>query len=83
MNWSLGQPPQFNGIKLGGNGLVMNGSWGISNGTYYVLVSTNIFLSLNLWTPLLTNQFDNNGNFNFTNIPGPGMPRQFYILQAQ
>jgi hypothetical protein len=74
--------PQFGGISVGANGLVMSGSWGSPDGTYYILVSTNISLPLNQWTPLLTNQFDNNGNFNFTNIPDPGMPQQFYILQA-
>jgi hypothetical protein len=75
--------PQFSGISVGGNGLVMSGSWGTPDGTYDVLVTTNVFLPLNQWTPLLTNQFDINGNFNFTNIPDPGVPQQFYILQAQ
>ncbi len=71
--------PQFNGAKLGSNGFVMNGTGGLTNGTYYVLSSTNISMPLNLWTPIATNQFDANGNFNFTNAINT--PQKFYILQ--
>ena len=37
------------------------------------------------WTisySLLTNQFDNNGSFNFTNPLNPGVPQSFYQIQA-
>jgi hypothetical protein len=44
----------------------LNGSGGITNGTYYLLTSTNIVAPLANWTPLQTNQFDGSGNFNFT-----------------
>jgi hypothetical protein len=74
--------PQFNPITLGANGLVLSGTGGVTNGTYYVLGTTNLALPLNQWTPLLTNQFDNNGNFNFTNPLDPNLSQDFYILQV-
>jgi hypothetical protein len=74
--------PQFSGIVPGPAGLVMSGSWGTSNGTYYVLASTDLSLPTSQWTPVLTNQFDNNGNFNFTNAISTNLPDVFYILQV-
>jgi hypothetical protein len=35
------------------------------------------------WIPVLTNQFDDNGNFNFTNPVDPDLPQSFYLLQLQ
>jgi hypothetical protein len=74
---------QFNAMKLGGNGLVLGGSGGSPNGTYYVLVSTNMAAPLSNWTPVLTNQFDSSGNFNFTNGNNTNLPQGFYIIQIQ
>jgi hypothetical protein len=71
--------PQFNAINAGINGLVMSGSGGPASGTYYVLGSTNIALPLNLWTRIVTNQFDSGGNF--TNAFSPDSPQEFYRLQ--
>ena len=59
--------PQFNAITPGTDGLIMSGSWGTSNATFYLLASTNLNLPISQWTPVLTNQFDNNGNYNLTN----------------
>jgi len=75
--------PQFKAVNVGANGLVMSGSGGAVGGNYYVLVSTNLALPLNLWTPIATNQFDSNGNFDFTNTPGTNTPQDFYLLQLQ
>jgi hypothetical protein len=33
------------------------------------------------WTQLLTNQFDDNGNFHFTSAVPPALPQNFYLLQ--
>jgi hypothetical protein len=60
---------------------VISGSGGTTNGTYYVLVSTNIALPPNQWTPVSTNQFDGSGNFIFTNAMDPNNPQMFYLLQ--
>jgi autotransporter-associated beta strand protein len=73
--------PSFGGIQATANGLVMSGSGGPPNGTYYLLSATNLAEPLASWTRLLTNQFDANGNFNFTNSLNPASPQSFYRLQ--
>jgi hypothetical protein len=73
--------PQFSPVSIGANGLVMSGSGGLANGSYYILTSSNMTLPLSQWTPLLTNQFNNNGNFNFTNTANTNAPQDFYLLQ--
>jgi hypothetical protein len=74
-------PPTFGSIRATASGLVMSGSGGTTNGTFYVLVSTNIALPLNQWTSVATNLFDGSGNFIFTNVPDPNAPQAFYLLQ--
>jgi hypothetical protein len=64
------------------NGLVFAGTGGVSGANYYLLSSTNLATPLTNWTRLLTNQFDNNGNFNFTNPVNTNLSKSFYILQA-
>jgi hypothetical protein len=59
----------------------MSGTGGVTNGTYYVLASTNVALPLNQWTPVVTNPFDASGNFTFTNTPAANAPQLFYRLQ--
>ena len=61
--------PFIGSISISGNGLALSGTGGVGNANYYLLVSTNLATPLTNWTRLLTNQFDNNGNFNFTNVP--------------
>jgi hypothetical protein len=46
-----------------------------------VLTSTNLALPLSNWTRLFTNEFDGDGNFNFTNVPDTNAPQVFYLLQ--
>jgi hypothetical protein len=74
-------PPVFSGISATVNGLVMSGSGGTTNGTYYVLVSTNVALPRNQWAPIATNLFDGSGHFIFTNAINPNSPQTFYLLQ--
>jgi hypothetical protein len=69
-------------VQSGGS-LTLGGTHGLPNGTYSVLVSTNIALPLNKWTPVATNQFDPSGNFTFTNTLNPAAPGQFFILELQ
>jgi hypothetical protein len=74
-------PPSFGSIRVTASGLVMSGSGGTTNGTFYVLVSTNLALPLNQWTPVATNLFDGSGHFIFTNAIAPNNPQAFYLLQ--
>jgi hypothetical protein len=80
--------PSFGNIQVlnsgggGGNSsLVMSGTGGVGNGTYYVLTSTNLALPLNQWTPVVTNQFDAGGNFSFTNFAPTNASQEFFRLR--
>jgi hypothetical protein len=70
-------PPVFAPPQLSGNNLVLSGTNGPANGTYFVLTTTNLSLPVSQWTILSTNTFDANGNFSFTN---PAAELQQYFL---
>ena len=76
-------PPVFGGATLAGGKLNLSGSGGTTNGTYYVLTSTNLSLPLAQWQFIATNQFDGNGNFTVTNLIYTNAPQSFYMLQLQ
>jgi hypothetical protein len=65
----------------GSGGFILSGGGGASNGTYYVLTSSNPLAPLNLWMSVATNQFDGNGDFIFTNAAQTNAVQQFYRLQ--
>jgi autotransporter-associated beta strand protein len=67
--------------SLAGNGFLIAGTGGVANANFYLLGTTNVANPLNFWTRLLTNQFDNNGNFNFTNLFAPGAAQAFLRLE--
>jgi len=74
--------PLFGGITVGTNGsFILSGVGGTTNGTYFVLTSTNLATPLGLWTPVATNNFGSQGQFNFTNLAPTNTPQLFYILQ--
>jgi rhamnogalacturonan endolyase len=72
--------PVINGISISESGLIFSGVGGAANASYYLLGAANLMTPLSNWTRLLTNQFDVNGNFIFTNSPGAD-EQQFYLLQ--
>jgi hypothetical protein len=73
-------PPAIGQINLNSTNLTISGSGGIAGWTYYVLAATNLAAA---WTPIASNQFDANGNFNVTNAVDSGAPQTFYRLQLQ
>jgi len=73
---------QFKAVNKGGGGLELGGSGGLPGGIYYVLVSTNMVAPPSDWTPVLTNQFDANGNFNFTNGMNTNIPQGYFIIRV-
>jgi hypothetical protein len=77
--------PRITGIHLSGTNLVLNATNGLANGTYYVLMSTNVAQPLSQWTPLTTNVLSANGNFTITatNAVNPLAAQRFYTLQLQ
>jgi fibronectin-binding autotransporter adhesin len=73
--------PVIGGTKLIGGNLVLSGTGGTANGTYYVLTTTNLTTPLANWVPLATNTYDASGDFNVTNAVNTGSPQQFYLIK--
>jgi len=73
--------PQFTGLGLGSSGLVASGTGGQTNGSYFVLTTTNLALPAALWVRAATNAFDVAGGFTFTNPIDPAAPQRYYRLQ--
>jgi autotransporter-associated beta strand protein len=74
-------PPVIGSLGLMNGQLEMMGTGGITNGTYYILTTTNLATPLPNWTRLLTNQFDASGNFIFTHTVSPNASPCFYLLE--
>lgn len=74
-------PSRIASVQLNGSSLVLSG-WGPTNGTYTVLVSTNVAAPAPQWTPIATNSFDGAGNLHFTNSIGAGGSLRFYRLRV-
>jgi autotransporter-associated beta strand protein len=79
----LNTAPVIGSISVSGSGLGLSGTGGVGNAYYILLGATNLSTAVGNWTPLLTNQFDNSGNFNFTTNANTGNPQNFYRLQLQ
>ncbi|HEV2331238.1 MAG TPA: SBBP repeat-containing protein [Verrucomicrobiae bacterium] len=64
-----------------GNGLVLSGTGGTTNGTYYVLTSSNLLTPTTNWTFISTQRFDSQGRFVFTNPVSTNDASQFFMLK--
>ena len=74
--------PHINGITLSGTTLGIHGTNGTANASFLVLSSTNVAATLNSWTPVSTNSYDTNGNFNIS-FTVTNAPRQFFVIKDQ
>jgi autotransporter-associated beta strand protein len=74
--------PRVASIVHQGSSLVISGTNGTPNATYYVLGSTNVALPLANWTRIATNTFNGTGGFNYTNSLSPSVPQYFYQIQV-
>jgi hypothetical protein len=74
--------PHITGIALSGPGLILSGTNGMAGEQYVLMSSTNVAAPLNQWLPILTNNFDSNGNFICTNPISANAPKNFYLLQV-
>jgi autotransporter-associated beta strand protein len=61
--------------------LIFTGSNGVPGGQYVVLTSTNLIAPLSTWLPVLTNYFDNLGNYTFPYPMGTNA-MQFFVIQS-
>jgi hypothetical protein len=71
-------PPQFTAFSLSGTTLLLSGANGVPNGPYVVLTSTNLAQG---WTPVVTNSFDANGNFNYSAAYSSSDQQRFYTIE--
>ena len=79
---SISGPPAITSFQISGSSLTVQGAFGPPNQQFALLASTNVTLPLNQWTPLDSNFFDGNGNFNLTTTINPTLPQQFYRLRT-
>jgi hypothetical protein len=79
--WAQPSHPIIDSAVLSETNLVASGSGGVTNGTYYVLSSTNLALPLLNWTKVATNEFDGAGHFAFTNAVVSVVPQRFFIIR--
>jgi hypothetical protein len=63
--------------------LVITGTNGLANDVYYILTSTNLALPVVSWTPIATNTFDANGDFNVSLPYSAGSVQQYYSIKSQ
>ena len=73
--------PVIRNATLANGQLVLSGTNGTANGTYYVLTATNLTTPLTNWVPVATNTFDASGNFIVTNTVNSGNSQQFYLIK--
>jgi hypothetical protein len=73
------QPTRFTVFSLSGTTLTLSGTNGTPNGQYVVLTTTNVVLPLTNWTALVTNYFDVNGHFSFSETNNS--PKRFFTIK--
>lgn len=66
--------------SAGAGKLVLSGTGGATNASYAVLSATNLNPPV-VWTPVVTNQFDNMGNFNYPYSVNAANPQVFLIIK--
>ena len=74
--------PGIAAVKANNGSLIFNSTGGVADATYYVLTSTNPALPVAQWKLAVSNQFDTNGTFSYTNAISPGTPQSYYLLQV-
>jgi hypothetical protein len=79
---STARPAKFVGITLLGSNLTLSGTDGAASGTYHVLTTTNLELSVTNWTVLTNGSFDGSGNFTVTVPVSAGDRQQFYSIES-
>ena len=74
--------PRITHIVWSDTNLLIQGTNGTPNHTYYLLASTNIAEPLTDWAAVATSLFDAGGNFAVTNSVDPVLPQRFYRVQV-
>ncbi len=73
----------FSSVGISGTNLVVSGSGGASNATYFVMASTNLALSpIATWNRISTNVFSANGQFTNSVQINPSVPQEFIVIST-
>src|SRR5258706_324999 len=86
--YALNPNGRYNGLKLclpviSGTNLTLNGVGGTNNAGFVLYSSTNIATPWALWTPVLTNHFDQFGVLNYTNRYNPDQLQKYFRFVEQ
>jgi autotransporter-associated beta strand protein len=73
--------PIFTSISNSANTVAFTGSGGIPEANFILFSSTNLTTPLPDWIPVITNTFDNSGNFSFTPPTLANASQTFYLLE--
>ena len=65
---------------ISGANLTVNGVGGTNDTGFHLYSTTNLAMPWGLWTPVLTNNFNQFGTFNYTNVYSPNPPRFFRFV---
>ncbi len=75
--------PVITEFGLDGSNLYLAGNNGGNTSTHYIVVtSTDVAAPANLWTPVVTNAFEFDGSFGFTNAVNPATPARFFRVKT-
>jgi hypothetical protein len=72
-------PAITNIVKQAGGVVQLSGSGGPVNKPYRLLATTNVMLPTEMWIPVKTNMFDQNGAFSTSDSSGPYKTRFYRI----
>ena len=61
-----------------GSTLTLNGVGGDTGATFVLYSTTDVAKSFGLWTPVLTNHFDQLGVLTYTNVYDPGLQQEYF-----
>lgn len=74
--------PSFTSVVLSGTNLILSGSGGPVSGSYHLLASTNVTLSLSGWTSLGAFSFGPDGKFTNSIPVTAAIPQRFFAVQV-
>ncbi len=71
-------PLSLSNPVISGTNLTLKGTGGTTNTSFILYSTTNLTTPFALWTPVLTNHFDQSRTFNYTNVFDPALPQEYF-----
>ncbi len=69
--------------NIAGANAILGGVGGVPGATFILSTHTNVAVPVGLWSPIVTNQFDQFGVFNHTNAFNRAEVQRYFLLQQQ